>query len=204
MAMGDDLVAVGGLSAALLLDPRVRGVDAVVAALQSPDGNHGVRSVCVTDRVVSFGSGQGKISLYDVRAARYLPTVPPPGEAAPRRAWGEAEDDALPPSAVPFCEVPRSRHAEPPGYGSDPPPALGAPLPAAGRARVVPPSRHHLQASNALGWVAHNETYYEYFAESGVEHAVYTHAWDPSGTRLFVGGGPLAFGLRGGYLALWE
>ncbi len=34
--------------------------------------------------------------------------------------------------------------------------------------------------------------------------ACYAHAWDPSGTRIFMCGGPLAYGLRGNYAALWH
>lgn len=43
----------------------------------------------------------------------------------------------------------------------------------------------------------------EYFAGHDVHHAVYTHAYDPSGTKLLVGGGPLPYGLKGSYLAMW-
>lgn len=34
--------------------------------------------------------------------------------------------------------------------------------------------------------------------------ALYTHAFDPSGTKLFVGGGPLMVGLKGAYAAFWD
>jgi WD repeat-containing protein 40A len=37
-----------------------------------------------------------------------------------------------------------------------------------------------------------------------VQNATYTHCWDPSCTRLFTAGGPLPFGLRGCYMALWQ
>lgn len=30
------------------------------------------------------------------------------------------------------------------------------------------------------------------------------HAWDPTGSRLFVAGGPLASGLQGSYMAVWQ
>ncbi|GBF97555.1 hypothetical protein Rsub_10156 [Raphidocelis subcapitata] len=36
-----------------------------------------------------------------------------------------------------------------------------------------------------------------------IRDTVYTHAWDPSGTRLFMGGGPLAVGLSGCSLSAW-
>lgn len=34
--------------------------------------------------------------------------------------------------------------------------------------------------------------------------ACYSHAWDPSGTKLWTAGGPLAVGMKGCYLALWQ
>mmetsp|Transcript_3572 Transcript_3572/g.5431 ORF Transcript_3572/g.5431 Transcript_3572/m.5431 type:complete len:442 (+) Transcript_3572:294-1619(+) len=34
-------------------------------------------------------------------------------------------------------------------------------------------------------------------------HAVYAHAYSPGGTRLLTAGGPLAYGFRGCYLAVW-
>jgi len=33
---------------------------------------------------------------------------------------------------------------------------------------------------------------------------IYTHCYDYSGTRLFIGGGPLAPELYGNYAGLWE
>ena len=44
----------------------------------------------------------------------------------------------------------------------------------------------------------------EHFVDERVGNAVYAHAWDPIGTRLIACGGPLAFGLRGSYMACWE
>jgi hypothetical protein len=36
-----------------------------------------------------------------------------------------------------------------------------------------------------------------------IRDTVYTHCWDPTGTRLFMGGGPLAVGLSGCSLSVW-
>ena len=41
------------------------------------------------------------------------------------------------------------------------------------------------------------------FRDAEVPHTVYTHCVDPTRTRLFVGGGPLPFGLQGAYAAVW-
>jgi WD repeat-containing protein 40A len=44
----------------------------------------------------------------------------------------------------------------------------------------------------------------EHFSGEQVFNACYSHAWDPSATRLMAVGGPLAYGLRGCYMALWD
>ena len=54
------------------------------------------------------------------------------------------------------------------------------------------------------GTLERNITYWDHFSYRTVRHACYAHVWDPSGTRLLACGGPLAFGLGGSYLALWE
>ena len=41
-------------------------------------------------------------------------------------------------------------------------------------------------------------------AGTDIRHACYAHTWDASRTRLYVGGGPLAFGLSGCYMAVWN
>jgi len=54
------------------------------------------------------------------------------------------------------------------------------------------------------GWLDKNEVYQEHFAGQEVNNACYSHCWHPSGTKLFTGGGPLPFGLRGCYAAIWR
>ncbi|CAL5228259.1 g11362 [Coccomyxa viridis] len=46
--------------------------------------------------------------------------------------------------------------------------------------------------------------YLEHFHGEQVFNACYSHAWDPTSTRLMCVGGPLAYGLRGCYMALWD
>lgn len=53
------------------------------------------------------------------------------------------------------------------------------------------------------GWLDKNEVYYSYFHGRTIPNACYTQCWDQSGTRLFAGGGPLPFGLRGCYMGIW-
>ena len=44
----------------------------------------------------------------------------------------------------------------------------------------------------------------DHFTGMRIWNACYAHAWDPSKTKLFTCGGPLAFGLIGSYMALWN
>lgn len=55
------------------------------------------------------------------------------------------------------------------------------------------------------GWVRKDANFHVQQSRLGEPpaNAVYTHAWDEGGTRLFVAGGPLLVGLRGSYAAMW-
>eukprot|EP00899_Mesostigma_viride_P010732 jgi/Mesvir1/19660/Mv09939-RA.1 len=53
------------------------------------------------------------------------------------------------------------------------------------------------------GSVEQCEVYLEYFAGHEVPMAIYSHEYDATGTKLLTVGGPLAFGLRGCYAAVW-
>lgn len=55
------------------------------------------------------------------------------------------------------------------------------------------------------GWVRKDANFHAQQSRLGEPpaNAVYTHAWDEGGTRLFVAGGPLLVGLRGSYAAMW-
>lgn len=44
----------------------------------------------------------------------------------------------------------------------------------------------------------------EHFEGMEVKNACYSHAWDPTETKLLAVGGPLAFGLSGNYAATWS
>jgi len=45
-----------------------------VRAVASPDDNQGVRSVQLTDHLLSFGTGRGKLFFWDLRAGGFVPT----------------------------------------------------------------------------------------------------------------------------------
>ncbi|GAB4818512.1 hypothetical protein N2152v2_005558 [Parachlorella kessleri] len=70
------------------------------------------------------------------------------------------------------------------------------------------PPVHPMKPSSYLecgsGWLQQDELYWDHFVGTDVRNACYAHAWDPTGSRLFACGGPLAFGLKGCYMALWR
>jgi len=64
---------------------------------------------------------------------------------------------------------------------------------------------HQCALSIGKGWLQHDETYEFFFMDTADRpNAVYTHCYDPSGTKLFTAGGPLPAGLWGNYAALWQ
>lgn len=154
-----DLMAVGSVGHVTLLDPRRR--NAQLQSVASPDENQGVRSVALTEHLLSFGTGRGKLFFYDVRAQGFLSTAP-----AAYDYGAESHMCKLSPSLLP----------------------RGQP--------------RHLKLGE--GYVEHNDLYYDHFDGMDVKHACYAHCWDASRTRLFVCGGPLAFGLHGCYMAVWH
>ena len=57
------------------------------------------------------------------------------------------------------------------------------------------------------GWILKNQTYYEnlpYGLNNDNSHAIYSHSYDPSGTKLLTVGGPLTVNLYGHYVGLWR
>lgn len=185
MVARQDMVAVGSLSHVALIDPRKRGTNALITSLASPDVDEGVRSVCLADNLLSFGTGKGKIAFYDIRAAKFLPAggrqpLRPSTHANPTI---ETEGAVSPRAQLPFGLDPSRRAAGDEG---------------------LPSPREDEYIKVGEGWVERDESYWDYFAGMKVTHACYAHAWDPTGTRLFACGGPLQFGLKGGYCALYE
>jgi len=53
------------------------------------------------------------------------------------------------------------------------------------------------------GWLEKDDIYQRHFSGLTIPNAIYTHSYDPSGTRLFIGGGPLMLGLKGCCAAIW-
>ncbi|KAK9806147.1 hypothetical protein WJX72_003229 [[Myrmecia] bisecta] len=70
------------------------------------------------------------------------------------------------------------------------------------RAPPLSAQRQYLQAGP--GWLCQNDVFLEHFDGQPVYNACYAHAWDMTKTKLMCVGGPLAFGLKGCYMALWD
>jgi hypothetical protein len=230
MAVRQDLVAVGGLSRVCLLDPRKRDPNAVVQEISSPDPSEGIRSICISNNLVSFGTGKGKIAFFDLRASKFLSIDAEPGEEMSARPYTPS---TRAPGTSTAQQLTLGQILNGAGGGGNGGAGLGARLRnlAEDVSRYqygvqaneffqmmrneynedeeeepdtvpAPKPRHYLETGP--GWVQENATYFDYFGGRRVQHACYAHEWDPSGTRLFACGGPLAFGLCGGYMALWE
>ncbi|KAL8595843.1 hypothetical protein ACOMHN_012261 [Nucella lapillus] len=59
------------------------------------------------------------------------------------------------------------------------------------------------QLSVGQGWLREDENYRDIFFGAAYPNAIYTHAYDDSGVRLFTAGGPLPAGLWGNYAGVW-
>lgn len=71
----------------------------------------------------------------------------------------------------------------------------------------IPVSDAQLGIHTGKGWVQKDSAYFDQVRRSGstlFPNAAYAHAWDASGSRLFVAGGPLLQGLYGSYAAVWS
>ncbi|KAK7116122.1 DDB1- and CUL4-associated factor 12-like [Littorina saxatilis] len=59
------------------------------------------------------------------------------------------------------------------------------------------------QLAVGSGWLRQDDNFRDIFMGAAYPNAIYTHAYDDSGVRLFAAGGPLPAGLWGNYGALW-
>lgn len=183
MAYRHDMIAVGSLNHVLIIDPRKRDPGAHVSTLTSPDREQGVRSICFQDNILSYGTGRGKIAFFDIRAEKYLymngtldseVTGPGPGPGNSNGTLPTQFNGRLHELGAHMTE-----HVPAPTYGQ------------------------YIELGK--GWLLEDFRFWAHFANgSPVKNACYTHAWDQTGTRLFAAGGPLAYGLYGGYIGVWE
>jgi len=60
----------GSQLVALLIDPRI---PCAIKSIPSNDTDQGIRSVSFLENYLGIGGGMGRLSIYDLRAGRYLP-----------------------------------------------------------------------------------------------------------------------------------
>ena len=49
-----------------------------------------------------------------------------------------------------------------------------------------------VQLEAGVGWLNHDDTYHDFFVGHEYPNAIYTHCYDPAGTRLFTAGALLS------------
>ena len=184
--------AAGSQSHITVFDHRLGGV--VRDERLVDNSSDGVRSLSFAGdgRLLTCGGGGGKLTFFDMRAGAFLPaTGSDPGGIDP--ATVGFVSSLASPSFTP------SPSASPPRYsssGSD----AGSTGSIANRSR-----RDCLVLDTGEGWLdREHHVFVEHFSRAEVLNACYAHAWDKTGTRLLVAGGPLAYGLRGCYVGVWS
>jgi WD repeat-containing protein 40A len=63
---------------------------------------------------------------------------------------------------------------------------------------------HTKYLQTSLGWLNRDTVYHHHFQGMEIRNAIYTHKYDPTGSRLLAAGGPLQLGLYGNYAAIWS
>lgn len=311
MAYHEHLIATGSQDRVSILDPRISNNDALIARIDSPDPGYGVRSVSITNSLLTFGTGRGKMVFFDTRTWNVLPTMtastgnttPPPycrygnsgsdddhrepttrnelsqeapttartTEQSPRQTTAARPQrmmqimvypngfilpryvDVLPNDPLPgYNDVPFSvamqrainrtvgrrghrpmvamtRPVDVDGLGGGP--AANGGSASSGELLANEPvlddtseeefleEEQQQQQGHSLfdnehtphdylllgtGSTIQDQLYWDFFSNDDICHACYAHAWDESGNRLFACGGPLSFGLKGRYVAIWE
>jgi len=187
MALGSEIAAAGCLNHVWLLDPRRR--QAEIMRLTHANQDQGTRSVSINGSLLTFGTGKGVVAFFDIRNQKLVPTEPAPD----------------PHMQSSYHWVDRAGVC----HNSDSCPAIAA---AGGNPDIL---HYKMGLTRALkprkiclttgkGHLVEDATFHELFYGEIIPNACYAHAWDPSGRRLFTCGGPLAFGLKGCYMGIWE
>ena len=183
--------AAGSQSHITVFDHRLGGV--VRDERLVDNSSDGVRSLSFAGdgRLLTCGGGGGKLTFFDMRAGAFLPaTGSDPGGIDP--ATVGFVSSLASPSFTP------SPSASPPRYSSSGSDASNGSI--ANRSR-----RDCLVLDTGEGWLdREHHVFVEHFSRAEVLNACYAHAWDETGTRLLVAGGPLAYGLRGCYVGVWS
>jgi len=185
----------------------------------------GVRSISFSGggRLLTCGGGGGKLTFYDMRAGHFLPATRAADAADATAATASDGQDSGQDSG--YRGGNRDGHRDGSSHsaradgdednGTDTDTQTVASLP-----QNWQPLRHRPGDSSSRGGIVdasplsfqmgegfldrQHHIYTELFSDGHVLGACYAHAWDASGTKLLVAGGPLAYGLRGCYVGIWR
>ena len=207
---GGDATAIGSQAHVALLDHRAKTNRACEKKLPHDDAD-GVRSLSFSGggRLLTVGGGGGRLFFFDVVAGKFLPRVlgvDEEGGSLVARADGATRADGA-------KDASRTGPEDSPGvrdarrvHGDDiiAPPSARPPHDGARRRSAA-----SLVLRTGEGFLdREHDMFLEHFADAedwfAARNACYAHAWDASGTRLLVAGGPLAYGLKGCYVGLWR
>ncbi|TPX39276.1 hypothetical protein SeMB42_g04923 [Synchytrium endobioticum] len=182
-----NLYAVGSQSHVSLLDPRS---SSIVHVLESCDDTWGVRSICMERDVVTIGGGLGRISFYDARMHKYLDVESTPSARSifmRSRSNSVSGRQPLATSVNAQIAVTTTQQSAILGDGTAP----------NGNSKMV----SFLQTGG--GYLSRDTIWQNHFQGIEIRNAVYTLAYDTSGSRLFAAGGPLQLNLSGCYAGIW-
>lgn len=162
----------------------------------------GVRSLSFNGggRLLTCGGGGGKMTFFDLRAGQFLPTEAVAGHSRDlipfhRVVGDDGKDIGM--SAAPEDTLGEAQHS--PSTSS---PSSSSPM---RMSSSDDSDTEFLSFQMGEGYLDRQHyIYQDHFSDSPVLNACYAHAWDASGTRLLVAGGPLAYGLRGCYVGVWR
>jgi len=199
LATDGKTLAAGSQAHVTAFDPRA---SAPVVHKKLPDGNRdGIRSVSFgkDGRLMTLGGGGGKLFFFNRAAGKFLPLVEArdeeeafsSGTRKTRDGW-HREDDEENPSSLETGPSPRAGVSSRARFPRDESSRRGALSLRLGDGYLDRENVSFLDGfSGADDWF-------------GSRHACYAHAWDVTGTRLLVAGGPLAYGLKGCYVGVWR
>jgi WD repeat-containing protein 40A len=213
MALKEDdphYIAIGSNKYVSFMD--IRAPDSTLA-IPSVDEMWGVRSLSFNGNIATVGGGKGRVSFFDLRARKYLSLCQE--ESHECLDHHHHENEAPNVHRVHEHEHTNTNIRDSVRYsdmrGQDRIVSVGVPH----RRRRVPVKNLRNRGSILVqddikagylevskGWIDAN-TQDDHMFPGGWPIAVYAHAYDPTGTRLFTAGGPLQVTRSGSFASLW-
>jgi WD repeat-containing protein 40A len=203
MAMKEDnsnYVAIGSINHITMMDMRS---PKECVAVPSVDEGWGVRSLSFNGNICTIGGGKGRLSFYDMRAMKYLTLC-------------QGEDQHNCHDHISADNIPQLHNRDERGIHdsvrisyADPTQIVTVNAPHRRRRVATKELKNRGSFVNDTVTAGYLECARGYVGTSTDEvsapvNAIYTHAYNPSGTRLFAAGGPLQLSLSGSFAGLWS